>query len=460
MAAIRKFPHALEDIRPEDVRSNLREVVRAQIEPWVQELSNPTTRKASQAHAMTLLRSRRGGAGSTAFELADYEFPVAPYRLIVRREDAGTLTKELDADYAPQVVPIPELDDLCVLQDIGAGARRLSFSGPAARTVTSARAVPSYVALLGAVRKAVGGPEPSPAPTGEFSQAPGAAVRKPGPRVVIIDNGVSAEKRDDGWLAGLARNDNLDLLNVVPLDNYLDLGAGHGTFTAGIVQRVAPRADLDVRRALDTEGVGDEIDVGREIIRAAEHGAEIINLSLGLVTADNRPPLALETAIRKAIGIARAKGIHLLLVCAAGNYGNKRPCWPAAFCTARGLKDHVVSVAALRRGYQDTEDVVGAEWSTHGDRVTISTFGQAVVSTYVVGTESSTTDPLGADTFERNSWATWSGTSFAAPQVTGAIVRIVQEEDVSTAREALGRLLTYGDDVIAGYGTSIEILPV
>ena len=216
-----------------------------------------------------------------------------------------------------------------------------------------------------------------------------------------------------------------------------------------------------MRRALDTEGVGDEVDIGREIIRAAADGAEIINLSLGLVTTDDKPPLALETAIRTAIDVAGKNGTHLLLVCAAGNYADVRPCWPAAFSTEDGFKDHVVSVAALRRSYDDPENVVdGAEWSTHGERVTLSTFGQGVVSTYVVGTESPKTDPLDADTYGPSSWATWSGTSFAAPQVTGAIVRIMQEKGVPTAYQAFQELKKLGAEVIEGYGTSIEILPV
>jgi thermitase len=459
MPAIPKFKYAPPDRRSKEEQDDQRAVVRAQIEPWVDELTG-AARKDSQAEAVKVLRSRRDGAGVTAFEVDDGEFPVATYRLLVREEDADDVAKYLGAKFAPQVVAIPGLDGVHVLQDIGAGARRLRCSGAVARTVAKRRAVPSYVALMGAVRKAVGGPEPAPPPNGEFSEALGAAVPGSGPSVMIIDNGVSAEKRADGWLAGLARIDNLDLLNVVPLDNYLDLGAGHGTFAAGIVQQVAPAVRLDVRRALDTEGVGDEVDIGREIVRAAQDGAEIINLSLGLVTTDDEPPFALESAIKTAIGVAEAKGTRLLLVCAAGNYGDERPCWPAAFATRDGFKDHVISVAALRRGYNDPEDIVGAEWSTHGDQVTISTFGQGVVSTYVVGTESPKTDPLDADTFGPSSWAIWSGTSFAAPQVTGAVVRMMQEDGVRTAYEAFQELKKRGADVIDGYGTSIEILPV
>jgi subtilisin family serine protease len=459
MATVPGFRYAPEDRRSTDEQQAQRAAVRAQIERWVAELSDEPRRRASTAHAMTVLRDRRGGA---PFELDDYEYPVAPYRLLVRKDDVVDVLREIGSDYAPQTVPIPELDDLCVLQDIGAGERRLRESGVVARTVAGGRARPSHVALLGAIRKAEGGPEPSGPRGGALWQARRADVGNDGPLVVIIDNGVSAEERADGWLAGLARSDNLDLLNVVPYDGYLDLGAGHGTFTAGIVQQVAPGVRLDVRRALDTEGVGDEVDIGREIVRAAVDGAEIINLSLGLVTADDRPPLALEAAIRIAIRVADERhGIHLLLVCAAGNYGDERPCWPAAFCEADEFAQHVVSVAALRLDYDDPDEVVGAEWSTHGRRITVSTLGQGVVSTYVVGTESPESDRLDPDTFRPNSWATWSGTSFAAPQVAGAIVRIMQEEHVPTVRESCDRLLAMGEkDAIPGFGTSIRILPV
>jgi subtilisin family serine protease len=461
MAAIQKFIYAPPDKRSNKEKGDLRAVVRDQIAPWVAELRADA--KADASKGMTILRERRSAAGLTAFDLDGDQYPVAPYRLLVRgdQQDLAGVLSTLDGRYAPQVVPVPDLDQVHVLQDIDAGTRRLRSPGAVARTVPGGRVAPSYVAMMGAVRKAVGGPEPALPPNADFPEALAQATRTPGPHVVIIDTGVSAEVRADGWLAGLARSDNLDLLNVIPLDDYLDLGAGHGTFTAGIVQQVAPAAlRLDVRQTLDTEGVGDELKVGRAIVRAAEDGAEIINLSLGLVTTDDAPPLALEAEIRRAVDIARDKGTHLLLVCAAGNYGNTRPCWPAAFSKDPDLEKHVISVAALRRDYAAPADVVGAEWSTHGAQVTISTFGQGVVSTYVVGRESPSNDPLGPDTFGPSSWAVWSGTSFAAPQVTGAIVRLMQEQGVETAYQALEDLKKLGTKVIPGYGISIEILPV
>jgi len=475
MVDVYRFPDAPVDRRGSVQIAAERATVRAQIEFWVGELTSEAQRSRARLQAMTTLLERRDGTALPGFELDD-EHPVAPSRLLVRKQDADDVKKYLGAAYAPQEVRVPELEDLCVFQDIGAGARRWRSSAALARSVPDGRAVPSYIGSLGAIRKAEGGPEPSGPQNGGTWPMVGTELPD-GPLVVVIDNGVSAEQRTDGWLNGLARTDNLDLLDVVPVDAYLDLGAGHGTFTTGVVQQLTSRARLDVRRALDTEGIGDEVEIGRAIVRAASDGAEIINLSLGMITPDDKPPLALETAVRKAIDVASTThNHHLLLVCAAGNYGNDRPCWPAAFSGIDEFARHVVSVAALRLAYDDDQEVVGAEWSTHAKWVTCSTLGQGVVSTYVMGRESPTSDKLDPDTFGLSSWATWSGTSFAAPQVVGAIVRTMQDGAYKSAREALDFVLQqaedkmrarYGDpdadgqwSELDGYGTPLRILPV
>ena len=94
-----------------------------------------------------------------------------------------------------------------------------------------------------------------------------------------------------------------------------------------MIQQVAPDADVEVVRVLDTDGLGDEIAIGQQLVAAAQRGVQIVNLSLGTVTADDSPPLVLETALRAAI----AAQPNILFVCAAGNYADERPCWPAAF---------------------------------------------------------------------------------------------------------------------------------
>ncbi len=447
-----------------------RAAVRAQIESWVAEQADPAARREAQQQALGVMQQRQSGRGPARIHLGDDGIPVTPNRIVVRRDDVDEVVSRLAAEYyAPQVVSVPGLDRIRVLVGIGSGARSLRASDSVARAVPEGRAAPSHVSLLGAIRKAEGGPEPSgPSRDGRWQFVDERAGTE-GPVVAVVDNGVSAEQRTDGWLAGLASTDNLDPLNVVPVDEYLDLAAGHGTFATGVVQQVAPGARLVVRRALDTEGGGDEVDVAREIVRAARDGAEVVNLSLGFQTADHRPPLAMEEALRTAIAIAEAEDRHLLVVCAAGNYGDRHPCWPAAFCAVPEFERHVVSVAALRLDHDDVRQVVGAEWSSHGDWVTCSTLGQGVVSTYVVGKESPASDRVDPDTFGPNAWATWSGTSFAAPQVAGAVVRMVQDGRAATAREALDTLLDEarkhleaGNEapVLDGYGVPLRILPV
>jgi subtilisin family serine protease len=142
----------------------------------------------------------------------------------------------------------------------------------------------------------------------------------------------------------------------------------------------------------------------------------------------------------------------VLVVCAAGNSADCNPVWPAALA---GEFDNVVAVAAL--------DPTGepAPWSTHGDWVTCSTIGEGVVSTYVEGTEDGPLiDDPDPDTYGPDSWACWTGTSFAAPQITGALVRLMSEDPaLDTPLRALRALQQRGGTVDKDYGWSVRILP-
>jgi subtilisin family serine protease len=132
-----------------------------------------------------------------------------------------------------------------------------------------------------------------------------------------------------------------------------------------------------------------------------------------------------------------------VIVAAAGNFGHDRPCYPAAFPT-------VTAVAALTQG------MLPAEWSSRGAWVDVCTIGEGVRSTYVPGKESPSVD-YDFEEFPKGAWALWSGTSFAAPQVAGAIAKIAIEDRV-TPTEAKRRLLA-GASEIPLYGKGVEILP-
>jgi subtilase family protein len=324
---------------------------------------------------------------------------------------------------------------------------------------------PNYVATMAAVGKGIGGPEPAPAPPPSTPDTGGsatlaadtpassaAATGRPaagdsgaGPiRVAIIDTGITAQTRNDGWLDGVRRGagnvDQLDLLPAGP-DGLLDYGAGHGTFVAGIVARVAPQAEIVMYRAADTDGFATDDQIADAILEAHRDGAQVINVSLGVRTVDDQPPPALAAAVRTVLESSQER----VIVAAAGNYGDTGKVFPAAL-------EGVHAVAGL------TAFLTPALWSSYGD-VQFSTVAEGIHSTFVRGTESPVFDPS-PDEFpgpdSADPWAVWSGTSFAAPQIAGAVARISYEEKVDV-RAAVQKLADYGKQ-IAGYGKAMRIL--
>jgi len=305
-------------------------------------------------------------------------------------------------------------------------------------------AVHNYAIPLAGHIKGAGGPEPSSGvrafPAVQVPEAPAASL------VAVLDTGVSAEHRGDGYLGMEVAPEDRDALDEFPPDGLLDAGAGHGSFVTGVIQQVAPTARIVVHKVMDSDGITTDTELADGLRRARDAGAKIINMSLGTETADDQAP----PALREAIAELQQGGV--VVVCAAGNSADCNPVWPAALA---GEFDNVVAVAAL--------DPTGepAPWSTHGDWVTCSTIGEGVVSTYVEGTEDGPLiDDPDPDTYGPDSWACWTGTSFAAPQITGALVRLMSEDPaLDTPLRALRALQQRGGTVDKDYGWSVRILP-
>jgi len=288
---------------------------------------------------------------------------------------------------------------------------------------------PNYLATMAAVGKGMGGAEPVPG-LGGFAdyRIPSAPEygEEPPPRVAVIDTGIPSldrgdgspnMNRSDGWLDGVDRDDdNRDLLDILPagMDGYLDFQAGHGTFVAGIIQRVAPGADIRVYRAADTDGLARDDGIAYAMLRAVDDGAQILNLSLGGLTAHDEPPYAIAQAVER---IRTQSKRAVVIVAAAGNNGDDTPYWPAALTG-------VEAVAGL------TAELTGSTWSSRGDHVRFSTVAEGIRSTFVTGHESPEFDRE-PEVFGENAWAIWSGTSFAAPQIAGAVARICQEQHMT-----------------------------
>ena len=275
-----------------------------------------------------------------------------------------------------------------------------------------------------------------------------------GARVAVVDTGIDAAVRTDGWLSEIPRRPvddpaipgddvNIDPLDNDPPDGLLDLSAGHGTFVSGVVAQVAPGVDITVYRALSAGGTGSEIEVACKLIAAVRDGAQLVNLSLGTQTQFDQPSLAIAAALEVVREIEIERGQDVLIVAAAGNFGDTVPTWPAAF-------RRVVAVGAL------TADLRPSVFSSRGWWVDCATVGEGILSTYVAGEQSPdfTNEPA---SFEQDSFARWSGTSFAAPQVVGAVARLMNERGLD-ARAAYVQLLALGKP-LPDFGQAFSILP-
>lgn len=350
----------------------------------------------------------------------------------------------------------PELDGRLVRLRVADQRRARRLTGLIGALRSRGHAVsPSYVTPLGGrpiMKPTSGAFAPQVATFDEYQQA--GAQHGRGVIVAVIDTGVTAEERTDGWLNTVRRvakddtsthgdESNIDPLDAEPHDGYLDVYAGHGTFVAGVVAQVAPGAQIRAYRAVGPGGAGSELDVACALIRAVRDGAHVVNLSLGTQTLFDEPSLPLGAALDVVREIEDDRGWQSVIVSSAGNYGDDAPTWPAAF-------GRVVAVGGL------TADLRPTTWSSSGSWVDVSAVAEGVLSTFVQGRQNPafSAEPV---EFGANAFASWVGTSFASPQVAGAIARTMTELGVDGPR-ALNALLASGKPV-AGFGRALRILP-
>jgi thermitase len=272
-------------------------------------------------------------------------------------------------------------------------------------------------------------------------------------RVAVIDTGIAKPKREDGWLVNVTRGPaNIDGGDIMPPVGRLDWFAGHGTFTAGVVQQVAPHCEIYAYRFTTGDGIGTERDVADAILRAVEEadkdGVEdlIINLSVGTPAVTGNPPLAMQ----QAVDYVSQTHPRVVMVASAGNNGTGERMYPAAFA-------QVVAVGALTAN-PDPAKRLPAAFSSYGPWVDCSCVGVGVVSTFVEGTLPPLPIVNRTDAVfpVKNPFGVWSGTSFCAPQISGAIARACQENDVSPD-QALAGLLA-GRNAITNFGAVIDEL--
>lgn len=185
-------------------------------------------------------------------------------------------------------------------------------------------------------------------------------------------------------------------------DSLVDEATGHGTHVAGIVLLVAPQSQIMPLRVLDSDGLGNAFQVAQAMIYATDHGAQVLNLSLGTSLPSN--------VLLEGINYARSAGV--MVVAAAGNLNSTEPQYPAA-------NEGVIAVAAL------DEQRLKTSFSNYGSWVDLAAPGESIYSTYPI-----------------DGYGWWSGTSMATPFVSGQIALLRSLAPWLTLAQIEGQLET------------------
>lgn len=243
--------------------------------------------------------------------------------------------------------------------------------------------------------------EPVPAPTSDTNAGDGV-------RISVVDTGLwlrATKSNDTKWLDGvaIADADDEEVVNNANIHKY----AGHGTFVAGIIRCLAPKAAIEVEGALPHGGAVYESRLCEELREALTDRSDpqIVSISAGTHTRDNLGLLGLEI-LAEAHGLT--DGTKGIVVAAAGNDSSSEEFYPAAY-------PWVIAVGALdERGNVAT-------YSNYGPWVDVWARGSNLVNAFPEGTYYCYEPPNKGQQRDFKFLAQWSGTSFATPIVTGAI---------------------------------------
>jgi len=242
--------------------------------------------------------------------------------------------------------------------------------------------------------------------------------------VAVIDTGFGPFSDIDGFVNGVDTSGFTILEDTYP-GQYSFEGSFHGTAVTSVIASnlntsgiagVSPNVTImPVKVFPNGSGTTGSTQIIAGIYWAADHGADIINMSLG--SNDNDP------AEKVAVDYALNKGI--IVVAASGNDGyGDFVAYPAAY-------PGVIAVGSTNK-----TDVVSS-FSNEGPQLGITAPGEGVYLANITG--------------GINSFANFNGTSFSSPTVA-AVVSLLKSEHEDFSSNQIRQILFTGTDDISVRG--------
>jgi hypothetical protein len=239
-----------------------------------------------------------------------------------------------------------------------------------------------------------------------------------GAPIAVIDSGVDATHPDlasrliGGWSYLTGTSNTADVLgHGTAVAGTLGAATNNFTGVAGITwsNPVLPIA------VLNSSNYASYADMASAIYYAADHGARVINISIGGSSSSS--------ALQSAVNYAWGKGA--VVFAAAMNNGSTTPYYPAA-C------DKAVAVSSTN----SADSLSG--FSNRGAWIDISAPGESILTTSRGG-----------------GYGYWSGTSFASPVAAGVAALVLALRPSLTAAELVNLMEANSDDLgIGGFDAS------
>ncbi len=270
--------------------------------------------------------------------------------------------------------------------------------------------------------------------------------------VAVVDSGVDPETTITDFSTGTILKgvsiltNETTFIQSIKADTYVGQysydGGSHGTAVASVIAagmnsktitgvapnvRILPIKVFRDEKTLNEEVPAFTVDVSKGIVWAVDHGADIINLSLGTYDWDY--------SLAQAIQYAESNNV--LVVAASGNNADHNGLYGSpnnGYISYPAVWDEVISVGSITK-----DDKVSNFSSTGNDGLELVAYG----------------DGIWLPWSSENKYKAVSGTSFSAPTVSGVLALILSAYPNLTPLQARGALISGVTDINNSSDTSL-----